>query len=65
MSKKGLRDKKADYSDNNDWKMRQSLEEEANNFGFWDAVLGTYRFKTDDSAVEHYVDKAKNKIGKK
>ncbi len=62
---KGLRDKKADYSDNNDWKMRQSLEEEANNFGFWDAVLGTYRFKTDDSAVEHYVDKAKSKIGKK
>ncbi|TDT86996.1 RHS repeat domain-containing protein [Pseudodesulfovibrio indicus] len=61
---KGLRDKKADYSDENDWEMRKNLETEAEGFGFWDAVLGTYRFKTDDGAVEHYVGKAKSTIGK-
>ena len=63
--RQGLRDKKAEYTDENDWEIRQNLEKEAEDFGLWDGVFGTYRFRTDDAAVEHYTNKAKRKIGSK
>ncbi|WP_148266966.1 hypothetical protein [Pseudodesulfovibrio mercurii] len=62
--KQGLRERKSEYTDENDWKMRKNLDDEADGFGLWDGIMSTYRFSTDKDTIDYHHNKAKNKIGK-
>lgn len=59
-----LHDEKDNHVDENDWEIRQELDREADNYGYGDAFIDTYRFRNDDRAFAHYRDRAKKRIGK-
>jgi len=61
---RGLQERKQEYTDENDWKMRKNLDEEAGEFGLWDAMTSTFRFGTDEEAIDHHHDRARQRIGK-
>ena len=60
----GLREKKNDYTDENDWKMRRELENEANSYNKTKAFFDSYITPTDDAIMEMRVKKAGRRIGK-
>jgi len=62
--RKGLGERKSDYSDENDWAMRDNLDKEIENYGVLDGVIDPLLFRTDEEIVDHYVNKAKRKVVK-
>ena len=60
----GLRERKNEYTDENDWKMRKNLDDEADGFGLWDGIISTYRFNTDEDTIDYHHNQARKKIGK-
>jgi RHS repeat-associated protein len=60
----GLRKRKNDYTDENDWKMRKNIDDEADGFGLWDSIISTYRFDTDEETIDYHHNQARKKIGK-
>jgi hypothetical protein len=61
---RGLRIKKDDYTDENDWAMRKELENEAKGYSGTKAFFDSYLTNTDEEIVEKRAAKAKLRIGR-
>ncbi|WP_319468833.1 RHS repeat-associated core domain-containing protein [uncultured Pseudodesulfovibrio sp.] len=60
---KGLRDQKANYTDENDWKMRKELDREADTYSKTKAFIDSYFTDTDEDILKKRINKAKERIG--
>ncbi|MDD3311923.1 RHS repeat-associated core domain-containing protein [Pseudodesulfovibrio sp.] len=62
--KQQLRAQKNEYIDENDWKMRNELDNEANNYNALKGIYDTMTTNEDREIYEKRINKAKERIGK-
>jgi RHS repeat-associated protein len=62
--KKHLRDQKKEYTDENDWKIKKELDNEANDYNVFKGIWDTVTTDTDHEIYDKRVNNAKNRVGK-
>ncbi|MGE4421792.1 MAG: hypothetical protein AB7D39_05800 [Pseudodesulfovibrio sp.] len=62
--KKHLREQKKEYTDENDWKIKKELDNEANDYNVFKGIWDTVTTDTDHEIYDKRVNNAKNRVGK-